>query len=381
MPLPVDARREAKSGPGLPEIDVSSQPTQPVADNDRALPRSQTDHEAVETRLQDEIHVYIERIDALQSKLKYLAKEAADSARKAAASAQPGSLEKKLLEKEEQIAALMEEGQRLSKTELDHRATIKKLRQYIADSTKSLSDANRRTEMAQKNLAKAEESAKRAELAERRAIAKLNTQSRNERQLEVVKAERDGFSAAIQDLKSQLASALSRADAAERRIKAESTENESRQVTELKDDLASARLERELSEGKLRKEIAELKDGVQRERERARLLELELRGEQSALENKMETLRAKAEEVSSGATGDAQAKLLRQIEVLQSQYAVATENWHGIESSLLSRLAGVEKERDEVAQKEDKARRKVREVVSDATVMPAHGEIFGGLSH
>lgn len=93
------------------------------------------------------------------------------------------------------------------------------------------------------------------------------------------------------------------------------------------------------------------------------MLEAELKGEQSVLESKMENLRSKAEEASSGAAGESQAKLLRQIETLQTQYSVASENWQTLEGSLLSRLANLEKERDDVAQREGEMRRKIREVV------------------
>ena len=58
-----------------------------------------------------------------------------------------------------------------------------------------------------------------------------------------------------------------------------------------------------------------------------------------------------------------QAKLLRQIETLQTQYAVANENWQGIEGSLIARIAAVEKERDDIAKREADVRRKAREAV------------------
>lgn len=58
-----------------------------------------------------------------------------------------------------------------------------------------------------------------------------------------------------------------------------------------------------------------------------------------------------------------QVKLLRQIETLQNQYAVASENWQGIEGSLLGRVTALEKERDEIAKKEADIRRKARETV------------------
>src|SRR5690606_8820782 len=104
-----------------------------LADYEAAMAKLQADHESAELRWQKELHGYVEKIDALQSKLKYLAKDAAESAKKAAASAEKGSIEKELLGKDERIALLLEEGQKLSMTELEHRTTIKKLRQQAAE--------------------------------------------------------------------------------------------------------------------------------------------------------------------------------------------------------------------------------------------------------
>lgn len=82
------------------------------------------------------------------------------------------------------------------------------------------------------------------------------------------------------------------------------------------------------------------------------------------LESKMEVLRARAEEVTMAATGDSQAKLIRQIETLQTQYAVASENWQRIEEALMTRITTLEKERDDLLRKEQEVRRKARDVVS-----------------
>jgi TATA element modulatory factor len=89
-----------------------------------------------------------------------------------------------------------------------------------------------------------------------------------------------------------------------------------------------------------------------------------MKGEIHVLESKLEAVRARAEEASSGAVGDAQAKLLRQIETLQTQYSVASENWQGIEASLMARSANLEKERDEALRRESDMRKKARETVS-----------------
>jgi hypothetical protein len=56
--------------------------------------------------------------------------------------------------------------------------------------------------------------------------------------------------------------------------------------------------------------------------------------------------------------------LLRQVETLQTQYSIASENWQGIEGSLLARIASLEKERDDLTKKESDIRRKSREMVT-----------------
>ncbi|KAL4916242.1 TATA element modulatory factor 1 DNA binding-domain-containing protein [Aspergillus aurantiobrunneus] len=330
---------------------------------------SQAEKSVGDSELQEEIHGYIERIDALQSKLKYLAQEAAESARNAAATAEPGSAGRQLREKDERIALLLEEGQKLSKTEMDHRTLIKKLRQQLGENSKLRSEAKKKNDRLEKDLANAEARAKRAEAAEKRATGTLSTQTKTARDLEAVTAERDALNQTVQEMKGQLARAVSRADAAEAKANSDALEREKQRADQLDEELSSARIERDIAEEKLKGEITGLQKNIEQEKERARVLEAELKGEQSVLESKMESLRSKAEEASSGVAGDAHVKLLRQIETLQTQYAVASENWQALEGSLLSRLANVEKERDEVARREGEARRKIREVVSTSILL------------
>ncbi|KAL1885595.1 hypothetical protein Plec18167_001090 [Paecilomyces lecythidis] len=363
---------EVDSGPENPEVvedhvqasmsDVTGATPAPLNEYEATVAQLKADHKASESKWQEEMYGYIERIDALQSKLKYLAKEAAESAKKAAATAEPGSVQKQLLEKDERIALLLEEGQKLSKSEMDHRTAIKKLRQQLSENSKNQVEAKKKTDKLERDLAAAEARAKRAEAAEKRANESLSAQTKIAREVEAISAERSSLKAMVQDLKDQLSQMKARAEAAEERAQTEALEEESRRVVSLQDDLSSAKIERELSEEKLRREIKDLKDGIEREKEKARVLEVELKGEQTAMESQMETLRARAEEVSSSAAGDSQAKLLRQIETLQTQYSVASENWQTLEGSLLSRLANVEKERDEFARREGDLRRKVREL-------------------
>jgi myosin heavy subunit len=364
--LPSSQRTEAPSALASgdsPRVSVDLPEESPAEEQNPDFARMQADNKATEPQWQEEVHGYIERIDALQSKLKYLAKDAAESARHAAASATPGSMQKQLLEKDEKIALLLEEGQKLSKSEMDHRIVIKKLRQQLTDNTKSLAEMKKKTEKLERDLVNSEARAKRAEIAEKRITDSLSSQAKLTKDIEAVTNERNALSQTVQEMKSQLSRAVSRAEAAETKANSDALNREKQRADRLEEELSNLEIEHEISEEKAKKEIAELQEKMEKEKEKARLLETELKGEQSVLESKMESLRSRAEEASSGATGETQAKLLRQIETLQTQYAAASENWHTLEGSLLSRLASVEKERDDTGRRESDLRKKIREMV------------------
>jgi TATA element modulatory factor len=314
----------------------------------------------------EEMYAYIEKIDALQAKLQYLTKEAVTSAHEAAAAAKAGSVEKKLLEKDEKIALLMDEGQKLSKTEMKYLMVIKNLRSQAAENVRLQSSIKARAEKAEANLSSAEQRASRAEAAMRRAEENLESSLTADRDAEALKYERDALASTVAEIRAQLSHATRRAENAESKAQTDGLAKEMKRIADLQDDLISINVEREISEEKLRREIRDLKALLEREREHSTSLEGELRAEQSLLESKMESLRYRAEEATSSNVGDSHAKLLRQIETLQNQYAVASENWQGIEGSLLARLASVEKERDGLEQREGDLRKKIREATQKA---------------
>ncbi|KAI9790238.1 MAG: hypothetical protein M1816_005263 [Peltula sp. TS41687] len=321
------------------------------------LAQLRSDYEMAEMRRQDEVHTYTERIDALQAKLKLLSRETADSARHATATAIKGSLEGRLAERDEQIAGLMDEGLKLAETELKNMNTIKKLRASVNEKEKALSEAQRRLEKTEKGATEAREKARRAETSEKRANDRLRNHARLEKEVEALKAERDANNSVVASLKAQLAQSSAKASEDDRIA----LEAERKVVVELREGLSKAKVEKELAGEKARAEVRGLKEKAEREKERHKIAEMELRHEQSMLETKMEALRARAEEVTMGATGDAQAKLFRQIETLQTQYAVSSENWQRIEESLMTRLTGLEKEREDFARREQDLRHKARE--------------------
>lgn len=306
-------------------------------------------------------NAYIEKIDALQVKLQYLSKEAALSAKQAAASSDAGSLEKKLAEKDERIALLIEEGTRLSKSEMTYLTAVKRLKAQMATKNKEQEAMILRAEKAERSLKAMEDRASKAEAASKRAEQQLATSLKAASDLEAIRKERDALHATLADMKAQLSRANSRAEAAESKAQSDQLEKERRRVIQLEDDLTSAKIERELSEDKLRREIKDLQAALEKEKEQARAMESEMLGEQAALESKLEAFRVRAEEAASTDQDHLQAKLLRQIETLQSQYAAASQNWQGIESSLLGRITNLEKERDEVAARDADLRKKLRD--------------------
>ncbi|KAL9031714.1 MAG: hypothetical protein Q9196_000262 [Gyalolechia fulgens] len=350
----LDLTRPSAEAPSSPMINGNSTGGEANTSShyQQTIQQMRSDYQAAELRRQEETHVYLERIDALQLKLQYLTKEAAEMAKAAKSEAEYGSTEEKLAVKDEKIALLMEEGHKLSQTELKHIGIIKKLRTKAMEDDKRILETKRLSDKYEKAAREAQERARHAEEAEKRASEQARSLPRLVDDLETMRADRDAQDALIQDLQAQLEEATSAAKQAEDKAQAEALEAERRRTADLADELSQLKSEKEVAEKQLQTELRELREKSEREKERAQIAEIERQGEQNMLESRLEAYRVRAEEASAGSGGDVQAKLLRQIEILQNQYAVASENWQGIEASLLSRTSALEKERDEIAKRE-----------------------------
>ncbi|KAI0109629.1 hypothetical protein GGR51DRAFT_512216 [Nemania sp. FL0031] len=322
--------------------------------------------EEVQGQHQEELHSHIERVDALQTKLQYLAQEASEHARAAAISAPSGSLGKKLAEKDDQIAQLMLEGQKLASTEQKLRSLIKRMRVQLVANEKEINEQKVWRQKAEKELADL-----RRRVDDSNDLEKANEEtygllSQSKREIDRLKVENDAKDRSIADLKRQLQEEAERAKSLAAKTDDYQREAGQKRVKDLEDAVATLELEKGLASDRAKLQIAEAREKAERASERTRAIELELKGEVQILESKLEALRVRAEEATSGAVGDAQVKLLRQIETLQTQYSVASENWQGIEASLEARVANLEKERDEALRRESEMRRKAREVASRA---------------
>jgi chromosome segregation ATPase len=107
-------------------------------------------------------------------------------------------------------------------------------------------------------------------------------------------------------------------------------------------------------------EISELESRLKKETESKKEVEIRLQNDIRTLETKVEHFRAKSEELSSGRANDSNVNLLRQIEVLQAQHDIATQNWTGIEANLQTRISNLEQEAEDNSSREAYLRKKVK---------------------
>ncbi|KAK5739040.1 hypothetical protein LTR17_005558 [Elasticomyces elasticus] len=338
-----------------------SQPTKDTTDLEAEMAQMREDYAAAEKQRQEEMHTYLEKIDALQAKLKYLANETVAAAK--AANAETTGDEAKLAEKDERIALLMEEGEKLSKTELRHMQTIKKLRGTAGEKDKAAFELSKRLEKAEKAEVELKQKLRRAEVAEREASEKARQIAGIEKEVEELRVDRENASELIRNLTSQLKVANENVKKAEKEAGSKAAEADRDRIAALENELEDARIEKTLAEDRATSEIKKAREESERQRLRFSARETELKDEMATMESRVEAMRSRAEEASSDGGGglESNVMLLRQVETLQSQYGMAKANWETIESTLTARVSALEGERDEAVKREADMRKRARE--------------------
>ncbi|KAL7794578.1 TATA element modulatory factor 1 TATA binding domain-containing protein [Trichoderma ceciliae] len=317
--------------------------------------------EDAKMRHREEVQEYVERIDSLQSKLQYLSKSAADSAKKTASSAPSGSPEKKLAEKDERIALLMEEGQKLAGAEHKYRATIKTLRLQVGERDKELDEARKEKEKAASAAQALRNRLDGDEEKEKRQREAVKATAALRKEIDALKKDNASKDAAIRRLEQQAKSKEEQGEVAKANAVSKAVAAERVKQKELEEANTAVCAELEALGEKARLDAIEWGEKLERALQRSSTVEAELRLELQSMESKLEGVRVTAEEAASGTGGEAQVKLFRQIETLQSQYASARQNWQGIEASLMSKTTSLERERDEAQRRESEMRKKARD--------------------
>lgn len=308
-------------------------------------------------RSDDHTSQVLGKIESLESKVKYLSQQ--EMERTNALKQSSSGLQKKLAEKDEQIALLFEEGQALSKKELKYMTTIKRLRNQEKESGKANENALKRAEKAEKELVDVKQKLKEQSDT-------LKEYSRSGDDIEPLKKERDSLKSTVMQLEQQLKDLNSKYDERAQIAQTDALNDATNRARQLQEDLDKANFNLEMNKENLQVEISELQAQLRQEEESNNTLVSELRDEIKNLEVRVEHYRSMSEEASTvgGASSEQHLNLVRQIESLQSQHSISKENWHEMEASLNNRITSLENDLEEAKNQEISLRKKLKSLVS-----------------
>jgi hypothetical protein len=228
-----------------------------------------------ETRRQEETHEASERIDALGEKLRFLSSESAAAARERINAG--SGMEKKIAERDEKIALLIEEGERLSMNELKLQTTIKKLRAQAREAV----EARKKQEVAEKKVGEEKEKVRKALEEVKRAGERIKVLEKSEGIVETLRRENDALESSVRELKGKLEEQAKRTVEAEGKAQTEALEMERKTTVELRAQVERVQSEAAMMEEKLKGEIADLQSKVERVTEKSRAREAGLKSELS----------------------------------------------------------------------------------------------------
>ncbi|XP_077059224.1 TATA element modulatory factor isoform X3 [Siphateles boraxobius] len=252
-------------------------------------------------------------------------------------------------EKEEQIRELLEEGEKLSKQQLQHSNIIKKLRvkeresdAQITKQTKKLKEQEEELKHLQQVLDGKEE----VEKQHRENIKKLNALvERQEKELSKLQTSSEELQENNRSLQAALDSSYK--ELAELHKANASKDSEAQELAlsrevHAKEELSLA-LEKVQEESRLQQEalanqVADLRLALQRAEQQQAKKEDYLREEISELQQRLQEAESRNQELSQSVTS-ASRPLLRQIENLQATLGAQTASWEKLEKNISDRLA------------------------------------------
>ncbi|CCG82255.1 Putative uncharacterized protein [Taphrina deformans PYCC 5710] len=357
----VSSESQRSAAPVVPAVVLPDMSSMAHSDLVALVSSLSQDLQSCESRRLDEFQVNAERISALERRLAYFSDESLSKNRNMTATPGATTHEKLLAEKDARIALLLEEGDNLSKRELLHLANLKKLRTrtteletLIATSLKAVQKADADNSANKKEIKIVQEQLGRSE-------AKVKELTRFENEVGDLRTEKRTQTRVISDLKRQLSDAD---DTISQNVKIwTQLQSEKTKTENLQKQIGNLLAEAKVTADENASEMAELQGRFDRLNERSQATEAEKAADVVRLETELENLRATLEESTTNASENAQAKLLRQIEGLQTSQSLARQNWARIEESLVMRSKHAEQERDELREQEDEFRNRLRSAV------------------
>lgn len=284
-----------------------------------------------------------------------------------------------LKEKDDQIAQLLEEGEKLSKQQLQSNNIVKKLRSKEKENDALIKKNSKLLEEMTAENTRLTEILKVKEETERKqadAITQLNSYvEKQDTQMSKLKSELDDSAEKIRSMQAALDNAYKQlADLHKENASKDSAVQEAALSAEMtaKEGLriAMEKKERQFkSETEaLEFQISDLQTGFRRAEQQASRREDNLRQEISDLQQRLQEAEARNQELTESVTY-ATRPLLRQIENLQSSYGNHTQTWERVERNLTERLNEAQVQLVEAQEKERVATEHALELNSRLTAV------------
>jgi TATA element modulatory factor len=189
-PPPSPARSSSSQTRSIPSLTLSiPQDTDPATAE--IISQLRADLETCESRRVEELQASSERITSLETKLKILSQETADSSNEVSFDSSAGTWERKLADREGKIALLLDEGEKLAKIELNLMTTIKGLRAKQKEDEKTTVAAVSRAERAEKQAIELKAQLKKANEIEKKNTERLKGMYRIEASNEALRREKE----------------------------------------------------------------------------------------------------------------------------------------------------------------------------------------------
>ncbi|XP_037632185.1 TATA element modulatory factor [Sebastes umbrosus] len=289
-------------------------------------------------------------------------------------------------EKEEQIRGLLEEGEKLSKQQLQHSNIIKKLRVKEKESDSRLIKQQRKIKEQEEELRQLQQvldGKEEVEKQHRENIKKLNAVvERQEKELsrlqmdsEELQEKNRSVQAALDNSYKELAELhkahVSRTSEAEEAAMSRETQAKGQLSLAMEKAQEEARMQQEA----LANQVADLRVALQRAEQQQGRKEDYLREEISELQQRLQEAETRNQELSQSVSS-ATRPLLRQIENLQASLGGQTASWEKLEKNISDRLADAQTQLAVAVEKERSATEDHLTIKSQLASLESQNSLF-----
>uniref|UniRef100_A0A3Q3IW91 TATA element modulatory factor 1 TATA binding domain-containing protein n=1 Tax=Monopterus albus TaxID=43700 RepID=A0A3Q3IW91_MONAL len=289
-------------------------------------------------------------------------------------------------EKEEQIRGLLEEGEKLSKQQLQHSNIIKKLRVKEKESDTRVAKQQKKIKEQEeelKHLQQVLDGKEEVEKQHRENIKKLNAVvERQEKELsqlqsdcEELREKNRSLQAALDNSYKEIAE-LHKANASRASEVEEAAMSREMQAKEqLSLALERAQEDARVQQEALANQVADLRLALQRAEQQQARKEDYLREEISELQQRLQEAESRNQELSQSVTS-ATRPLLRQIENLQASLGGQTASWEKLERNISDRLADAQTQLAVAVEKERSAAEELLSIKSQLAALESQNSLL-----